>query len=89
MFCIYLQQPAIDTLKETNPSGRFWIKLDGTDVKEALQHSAKDKWDGDVDLNDEKLVQLRQAYDFCQAHPLYRLIKRTVQEWQNNCFLIS
>lgn len=63
MFCIYLQQPAIDTLKETNPSGRFWIKLDGTDVKEALHHSAKDKWDVDVDLNDEKLVQLRQEYE--------------------------
>lgn len=52
MLCIYLQQPVIDTLKETNPSGRFWIKLDGTGVKEALQHFAKDKWDGDVDVID-------------------------------------
>jgi hypothetical protein len=36
-------------LTDTNPAGRYWIKLDGTDVKEALQHSVKDKWAGDVD----------------------------------------
>ena len=42
-------------LTDTNPAGRYWIKLDGTDVKEALQHSVKDKWAGDVDVNDNKL----------------------------------
>ena len=35
-------------LTDTNPAGRYWIKRDGTDVKEALQHSVKDKWEGDV-----------------------------------------
>jgi hypothetical protein len=42
------QLPAIKMLTDTNPAGRYWIKRDGTDVKEALQHSVKDKWEGDV-----------------------------------------
>ena len=50
-------------LTDTNPAGRYWIKLDGTDVKEALQHSVKDKWAGDVDVNDNKLQQLREEYE--------------------------
>lgn len=44
----------------TNPAGRFQIKRDGTHVKEALQHFVKDKWEGDVDVNDNKLQQLRE-----------------------------
>jgi hypothetical protein len=50
-------------LTDTNPAGRYWIKLDGTDIKEALQHSVKDKWAGDVDVNDNKLQQLREEYE--------------------------
>ena len=50
-------------LTDTNPAGRYWIKLDGADVKEALQHSVKDKWTDDVDVNDNKLQQLREEYE--------------------------
>ena len=30
------------------PSGRFWLKADGTDVKAALQEATKGEWNGDV-----------------------------------------
>ena len=79
-------------MKETNPDGRLWIKLDGTDVKEALQHSVKNKWDGDVDLNDEKLETLRKEYERRLAHITSEsdnITKETILSDINNdqCFL--
>lgn len=53
----------MDGLKAANPDGRFWLKLDGTDVKECLQESVKKVWNGDVDLGDGKLQRLRSEYD--------------------------
>ena len=46
-----------------NPSGRVWLKLDGTDVKESLQHSVKGEWNGDVNLNNGHLERLREDFD--------------------------
>ncbi|OWF38671.1 hypothetical protein KP79_PYT23083 [Mizuhopecten yessoensis] len=57
-----IQTPAVKSITETNPNGRFWLKLDGTDVKESLQHSVKNIWNGDVDLNDGQLELLRDEY---------------------------
>ncbi|XP_021363619.1 uncharacterized protein LOC110456903 isoform X1 [Mizuhopecten yessoensis] len=57
-----IQTPAVKSITETNPNGRFWLKLDGTDVKESLQHSVKNIWNGDVDLNDGQLEFLRDEY---------------------------
>ncbi|XP_071126583.1 uncharacterized protein [Mytilus edulis] len=57
-----IQTPAVKSITESNPNGRFWLKLDGTDVKESLQHSVKDIWNGDVDLNDGQLDVLRTEY---------------------------
>lgn len=54
---------AFEELKEANPSGRFWLKLDATDLKEALMESMKGVWNGDVDLGDGKLQELRGKYD--------------------------
>ncbi|XP_063431643.1 uncharacterized protein LOC134714335 [Mytilus trossulus] len=54
--------PAVKSITESNLNGRFWLKLDGTDVKETLQHSVKDIWNGDVDLNDGQLEVLRTEY---------------------------
>ena len=54
---------ALDELKRANPDGRFWLKLDGTDVKTGIQESMKGKWNGDVDLLDGKLERLRKEYD--------------------------
>lgn len=54
---------ALDELKKANPDGRFWLKLDGTDVKEGLMESMKGKWNGDVDLLDGKLDKLRKEYE--------------------------
>ncbi|KAJ7373269.1 hypothetical protein OS493_012858 [Desmophyllum pertusum] len=36
-----LQTAALDALKSANPDGRFWIKLDATDVKVALMESGR------------------------------------------------
>lgn len=58
-----LQTAAIDVLKESNPDGRFWIKLDGTDIKESLLHSVRDEWNGDVNLNNGQLETLRKEYE--------------------------
>lgn len=61
MCVLYLA--AFDELKEANPSGRFWLKLDATDINEALMESMKSVWNGDVDLGDGKLQELREEYD--------------------------
>ncbi|XP_066278595.1 uncharacterized protein [Branchiostoma lanceolatum] len=58
-----IQESAIKDLKSANPKGRFWIKVDGTDIKPALQESKKGEWNGDPDLQDSKLEQLREEYD--------------------------
>lgn len=54
---------AFEDQKEANPSGRFWIKLDATDLKEALMESMKGVWNGDEDIGDGKLQTLRREYD--------------------------
>lgn len=36
-----VQEAALDGLKTANPDGRYWLKLDGTDVKECLMESVK------------------------------------------------
>ena len=33
------QVAALDQLKTANPDGRFWLKLDATELKEALMES--------------------------------------------------
>ena len=33
---------AFDQLKEANPKGRLWLKLDATDLKEAIMESVKE-----------------------------------------------
>lgn len=62
-FAILFQIPAIKLLTEVNPEGQYWLKLDGTDLKDSLQHSVKDVWNGDVNLNDGKLDTLREQYE--------------------------
>ena len=43
--------------------GRFWIKVDGTDIKPALLESMRKVWNGDVDLGNGELLNLRRQYD--------------------------
>ena len=50
-------------MKAAYPSGRFWIKGDGCDLKPALQQSVKGIWNGDADLGDGVLQKLRTEYD--------------------------
>ncbi|XP_066296437.1 uncharacterized protein [Branchiostoma lanceolatum] len=58
-----LQESALKELKHANPKGRYWIKIDGTDIKPALQQSKKREWNGDVDLKDGQLADLRKDFD--------------------------
>lgn len=53
----------MDALKASNPDGRFWIKLDATDVKVAVMESGRRVWNGDEDLGDGQLQKLREEYD--------------------------
>ena len=50
-------------MKAAYPSGRFWIKGDGCDIKPALQQSVKGVWNGDSDLGDGTLQNLRNDYE--------------------------
>ena len=54
---------SLKKLKKSNPDGRFWIKLDATDVKSGLMESVKRTWNGDVDLGDGKLQKIRAKYE--------------------------
>ena len=60
--CIF-QVAALDQLKLANPNGRFWIKIDGTDVKTALMESTRRVWNGDEDLGDGHLQSCRKQYE--------------------------
>ena len=54
-------------LKKAHPNGCFWLKVDACDLKVALQESVRAKWDGDVDLGDGKLEEMRADYDARRA----------------------
>ncbi|XP_019632017.1 PREDICTED: uncharacterized protein LOC109475697, partial [Branchiostoma belcheri] len=58
-----IQESALKDLKHANPKGRYWIKIDGTDIKPALQESMKGQWNGAIDLRDGKLAELRKECD--------------------------
>ncbi|XP_072017737.1 uncharacterized protein [Amphiura filiformis] len=58
-----IQEAALKTLKATNPDGRYWIKMDGTDIKSAIQQSMIGEWNGDVDMKDGELKRLREEFD--------------------------
>ena len=54
---------ALQQSKTANPEGRFWVKVDGTDIKPAPLESTRIEWNGDVDLGNGNLFILRQQYD--------------------------
>ena len=58
-----MQKAALDALKASNPDGRFWIKLDATDVKVAVMESGRRVWNGDEDLGDGIVERLKAEYD--------------------------
>ncbi|XP_072037947.1 uncharacterized protein [Amphiura filiformis] len=62
-----IQVKILDKLEQIQPDGRFWLKLDGTDIKAALQETKPDpnklgEWNGDVDKRDEELKKLKEEY---------------------------
>jgi hypothetical protein len=56
-------EQALKDMKAAYPSGRFWIKGDGCDIKPALQQSVKGVWNGDSDLGDGVLQNLINDYE--------------------------
>lgn len=50
-------------LKSVCPDGRFWIKLDATDIKAALMESVKGIWSGDCNLLNGLLEALWDNYE--------------------------
>ena len=54
-----VQVKVMEKLEVAIPDGKFWIKLNATDIKAALQKSTKEKWNGDSDLQDGRLEALR------------------------------
>jgi hypothetical protein len=52
-----------EALKILPKEDLYWIKMDGTDIKPALQESVRGDWNGDVDLGDGKLQELREEYE--------------------------
>ena len=58
-----LLSKAFKQLKESNPDGQFWIKVDAFDIKAALQEFVKGVWNGDVDMGDGKLELRRLDYE--------------------------
>ena len=49
-------------LKTINPNGRWWIKLDATDIKAALLESMEGEWNGDQNLLLGVLDALEEEY---------------------------
>ena len=45
-----LQLSALEHVYKIYPSGRWWIKADGTDIEAGLRESMKHHWPGDVHL---------------------------------------
>ena len=43
---------ALGEAKQSNPNGRWWIKVDACDVRKGLRESMRGIWDGDEDLED-------------------------------------
>lgn len=60
---ICFQVEAIKELKKTHPNDRSWLKVDACDIKVELQESVKGKWDGDINLGDGKLQEMRAEYN--------------------------
>lgn len=74
-----MQLAALDLLKSSNPNGRFWIKIDATDIKSCIMESQKKVWNGDEDLGDGKLEALRDKYEERMAD-MHRLKSRNAAE---------
>ena len=48
--------------KQSNPTGRWWIKADACDVRSGLRESMRQEWSGDEDLGSGDLQRLYQEY---------------------------
>ena len=66
---------------------RWWLKADSCDLTAGLFKSVREKWSGDVDINDGKVAELHQLYQsrqkFCEFLGLKEpqiYVKAQVQE---------
>lgn len=64
-----VQIAALDNLKQVDPNGRFWLKLDACDLNDGLFEAVSTEWNGDCDLGDGTLQKLRAEYDLRREAP--------------------
>ena len=67
-FFLVSQVAGIQQLKTANPDGRYWIKLDATDIKAGVFESMKGVWNGDSDLGHGELQRLLAKYDYRKSY---------------------
>ena len=58
------QESSLIQLQEASKNGRFWIKLDATDMKAGVFESVKGEWNGDYDLGNGEVHQLKANYQY-------------------------
>ena len=44
------------------PKARWWIKSDGTDIKQGLRESMRNEWSGDIDWGNGELQKMHKEY---------------------------
>lgn len=49
-------------MHKINPSGRWWIKADGTDIQVGLRESMRNEWSGDIDFGDGSVQRVHNDY---------------------------
>ena len=54
---------ALKKAKQANPSGRWFLKADATDMQIGLRESMKGSWTGDCDFGDGELQKAKKKYD--------------------------
>ena len=53
---------ALKQAQESNPTGRWWIKADGCDIRKGSRESMRGTWAGDEDLGDGSLQTMFDDY---------------------------
>lgn len=54
--------PVLDEAVKVHPNSWWWVKADGCDLTSGLSESVNGKWSGDVNIDQEALNKLYQAY---------------------------
>lgn len=59
---LFKKLPILDEAARIHPDSWWWLKADGCDLTSGLSESVSGKWSGDVNIDQEALKKLYQAY---------------------------